>query len=78
MVGIGTDKFDTKKERNKFTSLLGNNAESYGLSYTGAVRHNSKTITRDLNGFCKGSIIGVRLDMWLGTLEYYINRKSQG
>lgn len=78
MVGLGTEKFDITEYRHKFTSLLGSSAESYGLSYTGAVRHDCKIVTHDSQGFCKGSIIGLRLDMWQGTLEFYINRKSQG
>ncbi|CAH0715262.1 unnamed protein product, partial [Brenthis ino] len=77
MVGLGTDKVNVVDSQFIFTSLLGKDAESYGLSYTGAVRHNA-IIARDTAGFCRGSIVGVRVDMWRGTLEFYINRKPQG
>ncbi|XP_030029088.1 SPRY domain-containing SOCS box protein 3 isoform X2 [Manduca sexta] len=77
MVGVGTSKVNMADSQFKFTSLLGQDAESYGLSYTGAVRHNA-TVMRDSAGFCRGTIIGVRVDMWRGTLEFYLNRKSQG
>lgn len=77
MVGVGSDKVDMADAHFKFTSLLGQDGESYGLSYTGAVRHDA-TVTRDSVGFCRGSIIGVRVDMWRGTLEFYLNRHAQG
>ncbi|XP_045448080.1 SPRY domain-containing SOCS box protein 3-like [Melitaea cinxia] len=77
MVGLGTDKVDTAQSQFKFTSLLGQDEESYGLSYTGAVRHNAMA-AMDSAGFCRGSIVGVRVDMWRGTLEFYLNRKPLG
>ncbi|CAH0692069.1 unnamed protein product [Spodoptera exigua] len=77
MVGIGTNKVNMSDSLFTFTSFLGRDGESYGLSYTGALRHDA-TVTRDNVGFCKGSIIGVKVDLWLGTLEFFLNRKSQG
>ncbi|KAL0882837.1 hypothetical protein ABMA27_016373 [Loxostege sticticalis] len=77
MVGLGTNKVNVADFQFKFTSLLGQDSESYGLSYTGAVRHNA-TSSNDSAGFCRGTIIGVRVDMWRGTLEFYLNRKAQG
>ncbi|XP_061716705.1 uncharacterized protein LOC133524601 isoform X2 [Cydia pomonella] len=76
MVGIGTDKVNIADSRFRFTSLLGEDEHSYGLSYKGAVRHDAKKT--DSPGFCRGSIVGVRVDMWQGTLEFYLNRKPQG
>ena len=77
MVGLGSDKVNVVDSQFIFTSLLGKDDESYGLSYTGAIRHNG-VIAKDSVGFCRGSIVGVRVDMWRGTLEYYVNRKPQG
>ncbi|CAF4931689.1 unnamed protein product [Pieris macdunnoughi] len=77
MVGVGTNKVNPTNVQFQFTSLLGQDSESYGLSYTGAIRHNAM-ISKDSVGFCKGSIVGVRVDMWRGTLEFYLNRKAQG
>ncbi|CAG4959291.1 unnamed protein product [Parnassius apollo] len=77
MVGIGTSKVNMPESQYKFTSLLGQDAESYGLSYMGPVKHNAMEM-RGSPGFCRGTIIGVRLDMWQGTLEFYLNREPQG
>ncbi|CAK1551348.1 unnamed protein product [Leptosia nina] len=77
MIGVGTNKVNMTDSHFEFMSLLGRDEESYGLSYTGAVRHNAMS-SKDSPGFCKGSIVGVRLDMWRGTLEFYLNRKAQG
>lgn len=77
MIGLGTNKIDTAQSQYKFMSLLGQDEESYGLSYKGGVSHKAIPM-RDCAGFCRGSIVGVRLDMWKGTLEFYINRKPQG
>lgn len=77
MVGLGTNKFNMNDSQFKFTSLLGSNAESYGMSYHGAVSHDSKVMCDGI-GFRKGNIIGMRLDMWQGTLQFYLDRKPQG
>ncbi|XP_034832081.1 SPRY domain-containing SOCS box protein 3-like [Maniola hyperantus] len=77
MVGIGTSKVNTSDSEFRFTSLLGQDGESYGLSYTGKVRHNAQS-SQESAGFCRGSIVGVRVDLWRGTLEFYLNRKPQG
>ncbi|XP_059052059.1 SPRY domain-containing SOCS box protein 3-like [Achroia grisella] len=77
MVGVGTSKVSVSNSQFEFTSLLGQDSESYGLSYRGAVRHNAMT-AQDCAGFCRGTIVGVMVDMWQGTLQFYINRKPQG
>ncbi|XP_052741201.1 SPRY domain-containing SOCS box protein 3 isoform X2 [Bicyclus anynana] len=77
MVGVGTKKVSTTDTEFKFVSLLGQDGESYGLSYKGKVRHDGK-FTPVPAGFCSGSIVGVRVDLWHGTLAFYINRKPQG
>ncbi|XP_028177769.1 SPRY domain-containing SOCS box protein 3-like isoform X1 [Ostrinia furnacalis] len=77
MVGLGSEKVNVSDFQFKFTSLLGLDTESYGLSYTGAVRHNASS-SAESPGFCRGTIIGVRVNMWQGTLEFYLNRQAQG
>ncbi|XP_073956993.1 SPRY domain-containing SOCS box protein 3-like isoform X1 [Choristoneura fumiferana] len=77
MVGVGTDKVNIAESRYKFTSLLGEDDQSYGLSYRGMVRHGAG-LAHESAGFCRGSIVGVRVDLWHGTLEFYVNRKPQG
>ncbi|XP_013170284.1 PREDICTED: SPRY domain-containing SOCS box protein 3-like isoform X2 [Papilio xuthus] len=75
MVGVGSGQ--VPESQFTFTSLLGQDSESYGLSYLGPVRHDAAEV-RGSVGFCRGSIIGVRVDMWVGTLEFFINRQPQG
>lgn len=77
MVGIGSDKMRVDEFIYNFNSLLGFNCESYGFSYHGHVVHNGE-IARDLKPWGRGSIVGVRLDMFMGTLEYFLNREPQG
>ncbi|KAI8437170.1 hypothetical protein MSG28_010505 [Choristoneura fumiferana] len=71
MVGVGTDKVNIAESRYKFTSLLGEDDQSYGLSYRGMVRHGAG-LAHESAGFCRGSIVGVRVDLWHGTLEHII------
>ncbi|XP_063286707.1 SPRY domain-containing SOCS box protein 3 [Pelobates fuscus] len=77
MVGIGTSDVNLDKYRHTFCSLLGKDAESWGLSYTGLLQHKG-----DKNSFStrfgQGSIIGVHLDTWHGVLTFYKNRKCIG
>ncbi|KAI8437173.1 hypothetical protein MSG28_010505 [Choristoneura fumiferana] len=68
MVGVGTDKVNIAESRYKFTSLLGEDDQSYGLSYRGMVRHGAG-LAHESAGFCRGSIVGVRVDLWHGTLD---------
>ena len=35
MIGIGTENFDIYKNQNKYTSLLGSDKDSWGISYRG-------------------------------------------
>lgn len=78
MIGLGTEKVDILTSRYRFISLLGQNVESYGLSYKGIVRHNGMVTWEGPGGFCKGSIIGVKVDLWQGTLEFFLNRQPKG
>lgn len=77
MVGVGTVDLDLNKYRHKFCSLVGKDSDSWGLSYTGMLHHKGK---RDpyATKFGQGTIIGVHLDMWHGTLSFYKNRKPLG
>lgn len=77
MIGVGTAEVDLQKSGTIFCSLLGSDNESWGLSYTGVFHHNGKS-QRFSQCFGQGSIIGVHLDMWNGTLSYYKNRRPLG
>ncbi|EFA08917.1 SPRY domain-containing SOCS box protein 3 [Tribolium castaneum] len=77
MVGVGTSEITLADWRYRFFSLLGFDKESWGYSYNGLVQHDN--VTRCYGSkFGLGSLIGVHLDMYNGTLEYYFNRKPLG
>nr|XP_020024985.1 SPRY domain-containing SOCS box protein 3 isoform X2 [Castor canadensis] len=74
MVGIGTSDVDLDKYHHTFCSLLGRDEDSWGLSYTGLLHHKGDK-TSFSSRFGQGSIIGVHLDTWHGTLTFFKNRK---
>ncbi|KAL6095156.1 spsb3 [Pungitius sinensis] len=77
MVGIGTAEVNMEKFNFNFGSLLGHDEDSWGLSYTGLLQHNGDKV-KFLSRFGQGSIIGVHLDTWHGTLTFYKNRRCIG
>lgn len=79
MIGIGTENFNINQANEEFRNLLGCDGESWGLTFLGSLHHNNKTQSYNpIAGFTMGSIIGVHLNMWNGTLEYYLNRIPLG
>ncbi|KAM9716486.1 SPRY domain-containing SOCS box protein 3 [Menidia menidia] len=77
MVGIGTSEVNLDKFKYSFGSLLGNDEDSWGLSYTGLLQHKGDKV-KFSSRFGEGSIIGVHLDTWHGTLTFYKNRQRIG
>ncbi|XP_077286025.1 uncharacterized protein LOC143911137 [Arctopsyche grandis] len=77
MIGVGTENVNVQSVAHRFTSFLGLDSDSYGFSYMGRIQHDGK-IQQYGRKFGQGVIIGVHLDMWLGTLQFYINRKPMG
>ncbi|KAM8825273.1 SPRY domain-containing SOCS box protein 3a [Synchiropus picturatus] len=77
MVGIGTSDVNLDKYRHTFCSLLGKDGNSWGLSYTGLLHHKGDKMNFSTR-FGQGSIIGLHLDMWHGTLTFFKNRKCIG
>ncbi|MEQ2185175.1 SPRY domain-containing SOCS box protein 3 [Goodea atripinnis] len=77
MVGIGTSDVNLDKYRHTFCSLLGKDADSWGLSYSGLLHHKGDKL-KFSSRFGQGSIIGVHLDTWHGTLTFFKNRKCIG
>ncbi|XP_077980279.1 SPRY domain-containing SOCS box protein 3-like [Glandiceps talaboti] len=77
MIGVGTEDVDLNRCRHKFCSLLGQDANSWGLSYTGGIQHKGVT-----NVYCskfgQNAVIGVHLDLWSGTLSFYKDRRPLG
>lgn len=77
MVGAGTGKVNLTSHPTEFASLLGKCGDSWGYSYTGFVHHGGKK-WRYGPKWGRGAILGVHLDSWRGTLEFYLNRKPLG
>ncbi|KAJ7990057.1 hypothetical protein DPEC_G00310900 [Dallia pectoralis] len=77
MVGIGTGDVNLDKFRYTFCSLLGKDDDSWGLSYTGLLHHKGDKV-KFSSRFGQGSIIGVHLDTWHGTLTFFKNRRCIG
>ncbi|XP_074520061.1 SPRY domain-containing SOCS box protein 3 [Halichoeres trimaculatus] len=77
MVGIGTSEVNLEKFKYSFGSLLGHDGDSWGLSYTGHLQHKGDKVKFSTR-FGQGSIIGVHLDTWHGTLTFYKNRLCIG
>lgn len=77
MIGVGTEKVDLHKFSHSFVHFLGYDNESWGLSYSGDIHHggNVRSYTKP---FSQGTYVGVHVDLWTGTLEFYINRKPIG
>ncbi|XP_022199321.1 SPRY domain-containing SOCS box protein 3 [Nilaparvata lugens] len=77
MVGVGTKKVQLDKYAHQFCSLMGSDAESWGFSYTGSLHHNGRVESYG-PPFGKGSTIGIYLDMWEDTLEFFLDRRPLG
>lgn len=77
MIGVGTTNVDISKGSLSYQSFLGLDSESYGYSFKGKKQHDGKMDVYGLP-FQRGSIIGVHLDMWNGTIEFYLNRQPLG
>ncbi|KAL0272937.1 UNVERIFIED_CONTAM: hypothetical protein PYX00_005738 [Menopon gallinae] len=79
MIGIGTENFNINQSNEQFCNLLGSDSESWGMKFDGRLYHNNKSQEyNSLAGFTIGSIIGVHLNMWSGSLEFYLNRVPLG
>ena len=77
MVGIGTKKADLTSTMECFCSLLGRDCESWGYSYRGYIQHAGQTKVYT-SCFKQGSSVGVYLDTWKGTLQFFLDRKPLG
>ncbi|XP_076283438.1 SPRY domain-containing SOCS box protein 3 isoform X3 [Lasioglossum baleicum] len=75
MVGVGTSKVHMNSKRELFCSFLGIDQESFGFSYQGYIQYDGEKKKYGCS-FGQGSLVGVYLNMWKGTLEFFLNRKS--
>lgn len=77
MVGVGTANAELHNANEDFCSLLGQDQESWGFSYRGYLQHDGKTCKYGTT-FGQGNLVGIHLDTWTGTLQFFINRKPLG
>jgi len=77
MIGVGTADAELHNAGEIFCALLGRDQQSWGFSYKGYLQHDSKT---EIYGatFNKNDLIGVHLDTWNGTLQFFLNQKPLG
>lgn len=77
MVGVGTDEVDLQANKYRFVSALGMDANSWGFSYRGIAQHDNESRYYGQK-FGAGSIVSCHLDLFRGTLEFYLNRLPLG
>lgn len=77
MIGVGTDQVNLRKHEHSFCSMLGEDSESWGLSYSGIFQHGGEC-SAYAAGFGRGCIVGIHLDSWHGQLSFFVNRRPLG
>ncbi|CAG0879832.1 unnamed protein product [Darwinula stevensoni] len=77
MVGVGSKDLDVSQRLVRYCSLLGQDEHSWGLSHLGEIHHKGK-VKKYCQPFGQGCIVGLYLDLWKGTLSYFLNRKPLG
>lgn len=77
MVGVGTENVQLTNLNGHYYSLLGRDRESWGFSYRGYIKHDGK-VNKYGATFGQNNLIGIHLDTWSGTLQFFLNRKPLG
>ncbi|EZA53858.1 hypothetical protein DMN91_011245 [Ooceraea biroi] len=77
MIGVGTANADFCYATHKFCAVLGKDRHSWGYSYKGYLQHDDKTQKYNAT-FNQTDVVGVHLDTWRGTLQYFLNGKPLG
>ena len=76
VVGVATSDFAFDSITCSYEHGIGKDAESWGYSYKGSWVHGGSHTPAKPWG--QGSIVGVLLDRWRGTLAFYLNREPLG
>lgn len=77
MVGLVLGSMDLDTHRHNFCSLLGQDSHSWGFSYHGYIQHRGVQTSYG-KSWQAGDTLGVHLDSWMGTVEFYLNRQPLG
>ncbi|XP_043258069.1 SPRY domain-containing SOCS box protein 3-like [Colletes gigas] len=75
VIGVGTNNMDLNGIKDDF--YLGFNYQSYVFSSRGYIQHNEDKCSYGPS-FGQGSLVGIYLNTWRGTLEFFLNRKPLG
>lgn len=78
MVGVGTERVCLHADNHQFVNLLGQDKESWGLSYKGKVWHDGESQEYCAPWYNETTVIGVYLDMYHGTLSFFLNGQPLG
>ncbi|KAH9514410.1 SPRY domain-containing SOCS box protein 3 [Bulinus truncatus] len=78
MIGVGTKNALLKSKHYQFINLLGQDRESWGLSYKGFIWHNGISKRYCDPFYERHTVIGVLLNMYKGTLTFFKNGASLG
>jgi len=79
MVGIGTRKAILHLSDYKYMDLIGMDENSWGLTYKGNLWHAASCQKSYCEPFYEaGTVIGVHLNLYTGTLAFYRNGKNLG
>ena len=78
MFGYGTEETRLHYDNFDYVNLIGKDANSWGLSHKGTIWHNNKSQSYCEAFFDKETIVGVLLNTFEGTIEYFINGKCMG
>ncbi|XP_072754051.1 SPRY domain-containing SOCS box protein 3 [Anoplolepis gracilipes] len=77
MVGVGTANAELHNAGELYCALLGQDQESWGFSYKGYLQHDGKRYKYGTT-FGESNMVGIHLDTWSGTLQFFLDRKPLG
>lgn len=78
MIGYGTDEVQLHYENFDYVHLVGKDSNSWGLSHKGFMWHNGKSKHYCEPFFDKDVVIGVLLNTYTKTLEYFLDGEYLG
>jgi SPRY domain-containing SOCS box protein 3 len=78
MFGIGTESIRLHYENYDYVNLIGKDDKSWGLCHIGTIHHNNIKKEFCEPFFDKDSTIGMLIDLYQGTLHYFLNKKYLG
>lgn len=75
-IGVGLANSDLIYSTREYSSTIGSDNNSWGLSYRGSLVHNDRVEVVPSLAFNRGSIVGCLLDLWHGTLHFFVDGQT--